>query len=70
MPTSRAILRVVAIPVNEHSSRCLTEIGPVMPHTVAYRPMLIEQMISSHRIASYSKVFSTASDMELVGVYL
>ena len=41
-----------------------------MPHTVQYRPMLIDQMISSYRIASYSKVFSTTTDMELVGAYL
>ncbi|AHG42819.1 CAAX protease [Pseudomonas syringae CC1557] len=41
-----------------------------MPRTVQYRPVLIEQMISPHRIASYSKVFSTTNDMELVGAYL
>lgn len=41
-----------------------------MPHTVQYRPVLIDQIISAHRIASYSKVFSTTSDVELVGAYL
>lgn len=41
-----------------------------MPHTVQYRPQLIEQLISSRRIASYSKVFSTSNDVELVGAYL
>ncbi|VVP92149.1 CAAX protease [Pseudomonas fluorescens] len=41
-----------------------------MPHTVQYRPQLIDQLISSHRIASYSKVFSTSNDAELVGAYL
>nr|WP_314877020.1 CAAX protease [uncultured Pseudomonas sp.] len=41
-----------------------------MPHSVQYRPVLIDQLISSHRIASYSKVFSTTSDTELVGAYL
>lgn len=41
-----------------------------MPHTVQYRPQLIDQLISTHRIASYSKVFSTRSDAELVGAYL
>lgn len=30
-----------------------------MPHTIQYRPWLINELISSHRIASYSKVFST-----------
>lgn len=41
-----------------------------MPHTVQYRPVLIDQLISNHRIASYSKVFATTSDTELVGAYL
>lgn len=41
-----------------------------MPHTVQYRPLLIDQLISSHRIASYSNVFSTSNDAELVGAYL
>ncbi|MFS0825810.1 CAAX protease [Pseudomonas phoenicis] len=41
-----------------------------MPHTVRYRPQLIDQLISAQRIASYSKVFTTKSDAELVGVYL
>lgn len=41
-----------------------------MPHTVQYRPLLIDELISSHRIASYSKVFSTSNDAELVGAYL
>lgn len=41
-----------------------------MPHTVQYRPVLIDDLISSNRIASYSKVFSTQNDAELVGVYL
>lgn len=41
-----------------------------MPHTVQYRPHLIDQLISSHRIASYSRVFSTSNDAELVGAYL
>ncbi|CAI9000843.1 CAAX protease [Pseudomonas sp. IT-P74] len=41
-----------------------------MPHTVQYRPHLIDQLISSHRITSYSRVFSTSNDAELVGAYL
>jgi len=41
-----------------------------MPHSIQYRPELIEQLISSHRIASYSRVFSATNDMELVGAYL
>ena len=41
-----------------------------MPHTIQYRPQLIDHLISSHRIASYSKVFSTSNDAELVGAYL
>lgn len=41
-----------------------------MPHSVQYRPLLIDQLISSHRIASYSKVFSATNDAELVGAYL
>ncbi|MDU8429564.1 CAAX protease [Pseudomonas syringae pv. actinidifoliorum] len=41
-----------------------------MPHTIQYRPWLINELISSHRIASYSKVFSTQNDAELVGAYL
>lgn len=43
---------------------------PSMPHSVQYRPLLIDELISSHRIASYSKVFSTTNDAELVGAYL
>lgn len=41
-----------------------------MPHTIQYRPQLIDELISTHRIASYSKVFSTSNDAELVGAYL
>jgi hypothetical protein len=41
-----------------------------MPHTVQYRPLLIDELISTHRIASYSRVFSVKSDAELVGAYL
>lgn len=41
-----------------------------MPHTVQYRPVLIDQIISSHRISSYAKVFSVSNDVELVGAYL
>lgn len=41
-----------------------------MPHTVQYRPILIDQLISTNRIASYSRVFSTQNDAELVGAYL
>lgn len=41
-----------------------------MPHTVQYRPILIDQLISTNRIASYSRVFSTKNDAELVGAYL
>ncbi|EPM84159.1 Abi-like family protein 1, partial [Pseudomonas syringae pv. actinidiae ICMP 19068] len=41
-----------------------------MPHTIQYRPWLINELISSQRIASYSKVFSTQNDAELVGAYL
>ncbi len=41
-----------------------------MPHTVQYRPLLIDELISTHRIASYSRVFFIRSDSELVGAYL
>ena len=41
-----------------------------MPNTVSYRPVLIDELISTHRINSYSKVFSIKNDAELVGVYL
>ncbi|CAI3790220.1 hypothetical protein AHFPHNDE_03939 [Pseudomonas sp. MM227] len=41
-----------------------------MPHTVQYRPVLIDELISTHRIASYGRVFSTRTDAELVGAYL
>ncbi|MEE5064252.1 CAAX protease [Pseudomonas alliivorans] len=41
-----------------------------MPHNIRYRPLLIDELISSHRISSYSKVFATRNDAELVGAYL
>lgn len=41
-----------------------------MPHTLQYRPLLIDSLISSPRINSYQSVFNTKNDVELMGVYL
>ncbi len=41
-----------------------------MPHTLKYRPDLIDELISSNRITTYSNVFAPSNDMELVGAYL
>ena len=41
-----------------------------MPHTLQYRPLLIDSLISNERINSYQSVFHPANDVELMGVYL
>ncbi|RKP49601.1 CAAX protease [Pararobbsia silviterrae] len=41
-----------------------------MPHTLQYRPVLIDTLISNERINSYQNVFQPANDVELMGVYL
>lgn len=41
-----------------------------MPHTLQYRPVLIDALISNERINSYQSVFHPANDVELMGVYL
>lgn len=41
-----------------------------MPHTIVYRPILIDELITSERLASYDRIFPQASDAELVGAYL
>ena len=41
-----------------------------MPKTVLLRPDLINTLITTDRLGSYQKVFSPASDLELVGAYL
>jgi hypothetical protein len=41
-----------------------------MPHTLQYRPVLIDALISNERINSYRSVFHPANDVELMGVYL
>ncbi len=41
-----------------------------MPHTLQYRPLLIEALISNERISSYQSVFLPNNDVELMGVYL
>ncbi len=41
-----------------------------MPLTIAYRPVLVDTLISNPRISSYQGVFNANSDHELVGAYL
>lgn len=41
-----------------------------MPHTLLYRPVLIDQLISNDRISSYQSVFGAHSDVDLIGAYL
>lgn len=41
-----------------------------MPHTVQFRPTLIDVLLTNERMASYQQVFKPTSDLELVGVYL
>jgi len=41
-----------------------------MPHTLQYRPVLIDTLISNARIGSYQSVFQPADDVELMGAYL
>ncbi|QKH37159.1 CAAX protease [Achromobacter pestifer] len=41
-----------------------------MPHTLQYRPLLIDALISNERINSYQSVFNPANDVELMGAYL
>ncbi len=41
-----------------------------MPHTIPYRPHLIENLISCERLESYKTVFCTTTDIELIGAYL
>jgi hypothetical protein len=41
-----------------------------MPHTVLYRPILIDELITPQRLNSYVGLFPQASDAELVGAYL
>jgi len=41
-----------------------------MPHTLQYRPVLIDTLISNARIGSYQSVFQPVNDVELMGVYL
>lgn len=41
-----------------------------MPHTLPYRPILIDTLISNERIQSYQTVFQPPDDTALMGVYL
>ncbi|EGP43430.1 hypothetical protein [Achromobacter insuavis] len=41
-----------------------------MPHTLQYRPILIDTLISNERIQSYQTVFQPPDDTALMGVYL
>lgn len=41
-----------------------------MPQTVAYRPLLIDNLITNERLNSYKTIFKTSTDIELVGAYL
>jgi hypothetical protein len=41
-----------------------------MPHTLAYRPLLIDNLITNERLYSYKTTFKTTTDIELVGAYL
>lgn len=42
----------------------------IVPHTLPYRPLLIDKLITAARIKSYETVFGTHDDLELVGAYL
>lgn len=41
-----------------------------MPKTLQYRPTLIDNLVSLHRMGSYHAVFKTTTDLELMGAYL
>jgi len=41
-----------------------------MPQTVAYRPLLIDNLITNERLNSYKTTFKTNTDIELIGAYL
>jgi len=41
-----------------------------MPRTIAYRPTLVDELITNERLNSYKAVFNPADDIELVGAYL
>lgn len=41
-----------------------------MPKNISYRPVLIDQLITNERLASYKTVFQISDDAELVGAYL
>lgn len=41
-----------------------------MPHTITYRPQLIDSLITNDRLNSYANVFQHTNDAELVGAYL
>ena len=41
-----------------------------MPHTLQYRPVLIDVLHSNERVGSYQAVFHPTNDVELMGVYL
>jgi hypothetical protein len=41
-----------------------------MPKTIAYRPDLIDNLITNARLNSYKSTFNTTTDVELVGAYL
>ncbi|MCC5043748.1 MULTISPECIES: CAAX protease [Xanthomonas] len=41
-----------------------------MPRTIPYRPVLIDELITTSRIYSYENVFTYRDDAELVGAYL
>lgn len=41
-----------------------------MPKTIAYRPILADELVSKTRLDSYVNVFSPSNDIELFGAYL
>lgn len=41
-----------------------------MPQSLAYRPLLIDNLLSNDRVSSYQAVFAPSNDVELMGVYL
>lgn len=41
-----------------------------MPHTIVYRPRLIDSLITNDRLDSYANVFQHTNDAELLGAYL
>ena len=42
----------------------------IVPRSIAYRPELIDQLITTDRINSYQSVFRTTGDLHLMGTYL